>query len=261
MAVKLSMSSSKGDLSPAVIKAISGRMLAHPHVVNKYLVSVMSGEEVLAAIEATARAEAGEGGSGRGDDGCVAGSSHVSAKRAALAREVDRLLGTGSGSESEPGGSGAFANEHGNSEGSLSVSADGELSAQAAEDDSYLPADLPPGESTAVSWGACPDAATWEGPSDGGDVGKRIELTTEGAEMETDVSAQAEEDAPYPPDDTPPGGSDPPPPRRPSTAYFSGPNARQLRALGELSFDQAARVMALAPEQYVTAIVVSASVE
>ena len=203
VAVKLSLSSSKGDLSPAVTVAISGRMLAHPHVVNIYLVSVMSGEEVLAAIEATARSEAGEGASDGGDEVYVIGSSHMSAKRAALVREVDRLLGSGSESESEPGGSGAFASNPGNGEGPGPPSAEAEagLLAQTAEDASYLPADLPP------------------------------------------------------------NSNDPPPPRRPSTAFFSGPNARQLRALEQLSFDQAARVMALAPDQHVTAIVVSASVE
>ena len=114
VAVKIIVSHDKEGLDASVSEAVTGRMLAHPFVVNSYVVAIMSGEEVMAAIRACAGSEA-SGGFSDASVGCggQVSSSWCLAVETSAAEEIERLLGPGSGSGSGGHGSGADLNDLG----------------------------------------------------------------------------------------------------------------------------------------------------
>ena len=103
VAVKIIVSDTEEKLHDSTTEAITGRMLAHPHVVNSYVAAVMSAQEVLAALEAR---HMGQSASLRRLV-CSGGMSAPLPKPDSLtgmtlADEVERLMGPSSTDYSQP---------------------------------------------------------------------------------------------------------------------------------------------------------------
>ena len=254
VAVKVMATRDQVGFDASVSEAVTGRMLAHPFVVNSYVVAVMSGEEVMAAIPASRGSS--EGGSQADVDSNKYGQGSSGSRgltmRTSAAEEIERLLGM-LGSESVIGSAG----DHGSGPevvddlGTGGGPFIGYLSHQSAP--SLQPQQhrrSPPSASSSAAAGASVAADTAD------DDAAAVNTAAVGTAVGTVAVAGTSAD-PSAGTVTATGASADGALRPRRRSLFSGPQNAQFHGVAGQTFGQVARTLALGPGQHVTAIVVS----
>ena len=244
----------KVGLDASVSEAVTGRMLAHPFVVNSYVVAVMSGEEVMAAIPASRGSS--EGGSQAGGDSNKYGQGSSGSRgltvRTSAAEEIERLLGMlGSGSIIESAGDHSSGPEVVDDLGTGGGPFIGYLSHQGAPSLPQQHRRNPTSTSSTAAVGPSVAADTAD------DDAAAVNTAAVGTAAVGTVAVAGTSADPYAGTVTATGASADGALRPRRRSLFSGPQNAQFHGVAGQTFGQVARTLALGPGQHVTAIVVS----